>query len=477
MTVTVVRRCGARWRVLAVVCVAALVGGVTPAMPAARAELLVSGTTVLVSVNTKGEQPRDGAIESAPAVSADGRYVAFDALDDTLVPGDTNSEFDVFLRDTHTGKTTRVSVGSGGVQARYGGGYASLSADGRYVAFQSYSSLVTNDRNSNTDVYVHDRVTRRTRLVSVTYDGHAGNGYAVSPSISADGRYVAFMSAASNLAAPKTRRWLTYVRDMKLGRTVVASLNNAGAQANRYGTQKPAISADGRWVAFESNSTNLAPGTPADDVTRVYVRDLKKRKTIAVSVSPDGKPANDFSDGVSISADGRYVAFNSGASNIVPVTSYPVPADDEIFVRDVFAETTEVVSLDNLGNRMGSSAEAVISADGRYVAFRHWGNELLLGDDNGSDDIYVHDRETQTTSIASVHHDESLQYGDSFEAAISADGRHVAFWSWAELTDDDTTIRTPDVFIRTRAAPCGQPLCPERIATQIPLASTGGRLR
>ena len=463
LTVLAGRR-AVRRRALAVVWVVVTAIGLAPGVPAARAELLEGGTTALVSVNTKGEQPRDGAMESAPAVSADGRYIAFDALDDTLVPGDTNNEFDVFLRDTQTGKTTRVSVGSGGVQARDGGGIASLSANGRYVAFESCSSLdPRDDVKGSCDVYVHDRVTRRTRLVSVTYDGHTGNGYAESPSISADGRYVAFMSAASDLVAPKTRRWLTYVRDMKLGRTVVASLNNAGAQANRYGTQKPAISADGRWVAFESNSTNLAPGTPADNVTRVYVRDLKKSKTIAVSVSPDGKPANDFSDGVSISADGRYVAFNSGASNIVPVTSYPVPADDEIFVRDVIAGTTEVVSLDNVGNRIGSSAEAVISADGRYVAFRHWGNQLLLGDDNGSDDIYVHDRETQTTSIASVHDDESLQYGDSFEASISADGRSVAFWSWAELTDDDTTIRTPDVFIRTRTAPCGQIVCREAI--------------
>jgi Tol biopolymer transport system component len=466
----------ARWRALAVVCVAVVVGGVTPPVPAARAELLDNGTTVLVSVNTKSEQPRDGAMESAPAVSADGRYVAFDALDDMLVPGDTNNEFDVFLRDTQTGRTTRVSVGSGGVQSKYGGGFASLSADARYVAFQSYSSLVANDRNSNTDVYLHDRVTRTTRLVSVTYDGHTGNGYAELPSISADGRYVAFKSAASNLLDGIVRRGQIYVRDLKKGITRVASVSPKGVPGDAR-SWEPAISVDGRWVAFESVSTNLTPGTPADDVDRIYMRDMKARQTIAVSVSPDGKPVNDGSNGPSISADGRYVAFNSGASDIVPVTSYPVPADDEIFVRDVVAGTTEVVSLDNLGNRIGSSTEAMISADGRHVAFMYMGDDLLMGDDNGSYDIYVHDREADTTSIASVHDDDTLEYGFSEEASISADGRHVAFWSWAQLTDDDTTLRTPDVFMRTRPAPCGQPICPEHTATQILLASTGGRIR
>ena len=402
------------------------------------------GATEIVSVTSQEKPAPQGA--ALPAISGNGRYVAFQS--DKLGRGDTNGVADVYLRDTAAGTTMRVSVGSGGVEAYEGGGYPSVSHNGRYVTFTTGSPLVRRDRNHQGDVYVHDRVTRRTRLVSIARSGRAA-GFSYGSSISASGRYVAFQSEATNLVANDTNRDEdVFVRDLKEGTTIRVSVGGRALQANRS-SWGPVISADGTHVVFESFATNLS--TPRPRVTpTVYVRDIHNRRTQLVPVSTSGEPANDTGfPPPSISGDGRYVAFASYATNLHPDSRYT-----DVFVRDIVAGTTEVASLNNLGQPMGNSEAPSISADGRFVAFSTGASDVTVGDRSGLADIYVRDRVNKTTARVSVSSEGSSGNGESDTPSISADGTRVAFYSPADNLAPNDTNEWGDVFLRNRAETC-----------------------
>jgi uncharacterized repeat protein (TIGR01451 family) len=317
---------------------------------------LVTGTTSRVSVSSKGEQGNDYSFK--PAISADGRYVAFRSWADNLVDGDTNGNTDVFVRDRMTGKTTRVNVSSTGVQG-YGNdeddyfndfrSHIAISADGRYVAFSTNANnLVTGDTNGINDVFVRDCVNHTTTRVSVGLAGVQGNSYSREPAISADGRYVAFESVANNLIVGDTNRtWDVFVRDRTLNTTTRVSVSSVGTQANpNYGSSTSAISADGRYVAFSSDANNLVAGD-SNGNTDVFVRDRTTNTTSRVSVSSAGVQGNygylgSGIWGLAISADGRFVAFDSYASNLVAGDTNDAP---DIFVRDHLLNTTYVADL------------------------------------------------------------------------------------------------------------------------------------
>ncbi|MDH4065103.1 MAG: Ig-like domain-containing protein [Acidobacteriota bacterium] len=288
-------------------------------------------TTTWVSVGLGGIEG-DGPAWN-PAISADGRWVAFASAASNLVEGDTNGRFDVFVYDREMGPTARVSVGPGGTQGNGESRGAAISADGRWVAFHSSASnLVSNDTNGVFDVFVHDRDTRTTTRVSVATGGVQGNGrsYSIlgSPAISADGRWVAFDSYASNLVAGDTNGFRdTFVHDRQTGTTTRVSVSTDGAEGNDS-SYDPAISADGRWVAFPSAASNLV----ADDTNRildVFVHDRQAGTTTRVSVSSWGDQGNDLSGFPAISADGRWVPFLSLARNLVL-------GDTDFFLEDVY---------------------------------------------------------------------------------------------------------------------------------------------
>ena len=288
------------------------------------------------------------------------------------------------------GIAERVSLGPGGVQANEPSFLPALSRDGRFVAFYSAATnLVAGDTNGVTDVFIRDRQNGSTNRVSIGPGGTQGNDSSLNPAISADGRFVAFDSFASNLV-PGDRNGATdiFVRDRELGTTRRVSVGPGGVQANEASTAA-AVSANGRFVAFDFFASNLVPGD--DNFARdVFVHDRRAGATRRVSVGSAGSNGDSFFP--AISADGRFVAFVSSATNLVPGDTNNV---DDIFVRDLELGATRRVSVGPGGTQgNGPSSEPALSADGRFVAFESSANTLVPGDTNGATDIFVRDRES-----------------------------------------------------------------------------------
>jgi Tol biopolymer transport system component len=283
--------------------------------------------TTRVSVASDGTQANGPS--SAPTLSADGHYVAFTSWASNLVDGDANGFYDVFVHDRVTGMTTRVSVASDGTQANDSSFGSALSTGGRYVAFGSIASnLVVGDTNGEGDVFIYDQQTHTTTRVSLASDGTQANGGSALAVFSADGRYVAFQSWASNLVAGDTNSVTdVFIHDLQNHTTTRVSVASDGTQANGQ-SEKPSLSADGRYVAFWSEASSLVDGD-TNDAYDVFVHDRRMHTTTRVSVAPDGTQANSQSWGSSLSADGHYVAFQSFASNLV---AGDTNEDHDIFV-------------------------------------------------------------------------------------------------------------------------------------------------
>src|SRR5213078_1257125 len=248
-----------------------------------------TGMTARVSVDSAGTQGNSSS--RAPALSADGRFVAFQSDATNLVVGDTNGKTDVFVHDRQTGPTERVSVASGGGRLGTGGSggffaFPSLSADGRLVAFQSdATNLVAGDTNGATDLFVHDRQTGTTERVSVASGGRQGNGFSAGPVLSADGRFVAFYSTATNLVAGDTNGATdVFVHDRQTGTTERVSVAPGGTQGNGS-SAGPVLSADGGLVAFHSTATNLVAGD-ANGAYDVFVHDRAVSTTTTSTTQP-----------------------------------------------------------------------------------------------------------------------------------------------------------------------------------------------
>jgi len=425
------------------------------------------GVTELISVASDGTQGNRESFSSS--ISADGRYIAFSSNASNLVNGDTNyycdtnhdGSFtdnctDVFVHDRVTGETTRVSVASDGTQGN-GGSYGPfISADGRYVAFPSQATnLVAGDSNGCEDIFVHDRETGQTTRVSVSSNGTQGDYASFYPTITADGRFVAFESWASNLVVDDTNGEIdVFVHDRITKVTTRFSVASDGTQGSGW---YPFISADGHYVAFASGSDNLVVGD-TNNTSDIFVKDRVTGETTRISLASDGSQANDLSQNPSISGDGLYVAFESWATNLV--------LGDTNLLRDTFVhdrvtgETTRVSVASDGTQANGNPSNPIISTDGRYVAFESWASNLVVGDTNSTNDIFVHDRVTGETSRLSVASDGTQGNNYSWYPSISADGRSVAYHSFADnlvVGDTNNTCDTdhngsyedncPDVFL------------------------------
>lgn len=352
---------------------------------------LSDGRFVHVSVGPGG-RPADQR-SGLPALSGDGRRIAFDSAASNLVPGPQNRHDHVFLRDLGTWAIERVSRSTAGEPARganlaWGGGI-SLSRDGRTVAFPSHAAnLVPGDTNHAVDVFVRDTREDRTFRASVASDGGQGDGDSGHPSLSADGRRIAFASDAANLVADDGGgRRDVFVRDLAAGVTRRVSRAHGGGEADGP-SDAPALSADGRWVAFASEATNLVPDD-RNGARDVFLHDLASGRTVRIGVGRDGAEPDGASDLPAPSGDGARVAFVSRAANLVPGDANGVP---DVFLWDRARDGVARLSVAADGREADDESGAwglAISTDGRCVAFGSFAGNLVAGDANRRPDVFV----------------------------------------------------------------------------------------
>ena len=394
-----------------------------------------AATTERVSVASDGAQADGASWSRHKCISGDGRFVALESAASDLVPDDTNGSTDVFVHDRFTGQTERVSVASDGTEAAGPclSFFASISADGRYVAFSSdATNLVPNDNNGRNDVFVHDRLTGQTTRVSVSSYGTEANGrdiWGAMPDISADGRYVAFCSEASNLVPNDANDENdVFVHDRLTGETELVSVATDGTQtADRC--MYPALSADGRYVVFSSDDPDLAPGGRrmhyntylrdrqtgttvyvyegfqssisgdgrfvATGFVEVWLVDTQTWESVRVDVASDGTPGEKTSGSSHFPAmtpEAQLIAFRAYSSNLVPGDTN---GTGDVFLHDRQSGETVRISMTTDGTQAdGHCWGPSISADGRFVSFNSRGETLVPNDTNGSSDVFVRDRLT-----------------------------------------------------------------------------------
>jgi hypothetical protein len=388
-----------------------------------------------ISVTNAGAQGNgaSGALGSGfPIIFGENRYVAFYSEASNLVPGDNNAKGDFFVHDRVLDIVERVVAGINGPSD---GAILTASADGRYLAFNSLSpSLVGGDGNGTSDIFVYDRQTQ-------TYERIGGNGYSSGAHISDDGRFVAFHSHANNLVAGDTNNAPDcFIYDRDTG-TIERALGPGGSQ-NNTGAIPTDISADGRYTVFYADSAFVAGDTNGGSDAFVYDRVLDTVER--VSVASGGVQANAGSEFASITPDGRFVAFTSTSSNLV---ANDTNGQRDVFVHDRLTGTTERVSVTSNGTQLnGGSQLPTISDDGRYVAF-HGLATNGVSDTNGTDDAFVFDRQTDTLVRLSSTSTGAAGNAQSAMATISADGQYVTFASFASNLVAGDTNGFQDVFL------------------------------
>jgi hypothetical protein len=400
-------------------------------------------TTELASRSTAGVQGNSDSYYCS--LSADGRFVAFISRATNLlaVPDANGSDYDIFVRDRVAGTTELASLSTAGVQANSDSYWPRISADGRYVVFVSLATnlFASADTNPSFDVFLRDRQSGTTELVSVSSSGIQGNHQSNYPAISADGRFVTFASQATNLVVPDGNLFLfdVFLRDRQLGTTELVSRSTAGVQGNGNSLTS-SVTPDGRFVAFQSGATNLrtVPDSNGADYD-MFVRDRWSGTTELVSLSTSGSQGNNYCyNPPEITADGHFVAFSSRASNLIPSGDANGSLDD-VFVRDRWAGTTELVTVSTAGIQGNGYCVygPSISPDGRFVAYSSTATNLVLdADANGSAaDAFLRDRQLGTTELVSRSSTGVQGNDDAIQVSVSMDGRYVAF-------DDSSTNLT-----------------------------------
>ncbi|PJF26539.1 MAG: hypothetical protein CUN53_07445, partial [Phototrophicales bacterium] len=477
-------------------------GAVSPGTTQSPFTSRICFDTTVTSVPGAVLDPNNPSIPSANSisVSADGRYMVFQSDADNLVPGDVNKSTDIFRYDRLTCTVELVSLNSAGQQGYFfsiecdpngqqpvecvGQGWSrrpSVSADGRYVSFTSLASNfdpLRPDTNTWRDVFVRDMVAQTTFRVSVSSTGVQGAQANDGSTISGDGRYIAFYSASGLLLPPGQatnfscqrdtnpstleKCYDVYVHDRINQTTERVSISTSGAQGNNDSGQNVVnintivpvdnigVSFDGRYIAFYSLASNLVTGD-TNNAADIFVRDRLLNTLTRVSVSSSGVQGNGESIYPDMSNDGRYIVFESDASNLIPSD---VNNTRDVFIRDTVAGTTSIISLSSIGTQTGlPNYQPVISGNGRYVAFTSDSSNLQVPfipvqtDTNALPDIYIHDRQTGRTQIVSSRFNGIQGNGGSRVAAISDDGLFVGFQSDANNLVANDTNNARDVFL------------------------------
>jgi len=410
---------------------------------------LLLGTNVLASVNWAGTNTANGW-SGSPAISPDGRYVVFESYAADLVTNDVGATLDIFLRDLALGQTTLVSVGTNNLAAGQCENPA-MSAEGRYVAFESTArTLVGGSVQTLGSVYWRDVQAGVTKLVSgVGADPFFRTNSANSPVITTDGSQVAFTAGPNGVKTLGFSRRI-YVWDALPDAVRLVTVASDGVTPANGDSHSPEISDDHRYITFLSNATNLVANV-TNGAYQVYQRDLVAGVTTLVSVTRDGRGHTSGDPAASTSADGRWVAFHSVDGNLV------ADDDNEaydVFVRDLSAPSTELVSrahpsaISTTPSGPSSVSPKPVSADNRFVVFTSPAGNLAAGDTNGTYDVFVRDRTARTNLLISVNTNGLPGNTASHDAVLSADGRYVAFLSQATDLAPNVTNRTDNVYLR-----------------------------
>jgi hypothetical protein len=406
---------------------------------------LQSGTTTLASPDLSGTGGANADVYYFK-ISGNGRYLVFSSDASNLVADDTNLSPDLFVRDLEAGTTARVNTQVPAPIAFNDPDSFSISDDGRWIAFSTsgWNAGFPVDRNRLDDVYVWDRDTGTTRLVSVEqYGTRAGNDYSRLDQISGDGRYVLFYSYATNLTAEPDRNFGRdiFVRDLQTGATklVTVSLNGTTSQGNNFTFGHGArISTDGRLVTFFAGGDDLAPNDHNGQAD-FFQRDMAAGTTKLVSVNSSGTNGGDHGvwNGFDVSPDGRFVAFPSLSTDLVPGE----PAGDNCFVRDLKTGVTRIASRQVPFNQGADPYEISVSSDGRFVTFAvyqfvagHY-SSLLYMDDATAD---------RTQQIGGTSPDNTV--GSLDPVGFGSDGRFLVFYGPGTILPNDNNSES-DVFV------------------------------
>ncbi|NIX78463.1 hypothetical protein HB375_17895, partial [Microvirga sp. c23x22] len=405
----------------------------------------LSATSVISPVSTAADGTQGDSHSYTADFSRDGRYVIFESSATNLTTTDTTGDTGLFRKDLWTGTITSLSTAADGEQGNGGSWMAQLSADGRYAVFQSAATnLATGDTNGKYDIFWKDLKTGIVALVSTAADGTQGGGNSYRPVLSADGRYVVFESEAANLVANDTNNAPDIFRkDMLTGEIVRLSTASGAVQANGDSFEAQ-LSANGRFMVFASSASNLARGD-TNGTYDIFYKDLTTGAVSCLSTAPDGASGNARSSTAALSADGRYVVFNSNASNLVANDTNNAP---DIFRKDLV--TGEIVLVSTAANGThgnNHSFDAKISADGRYVVFESEADNLVPGDTNNRYDVFRKDLVTGEIVRISTAANGAAGDDDSNEANISPDGRYVLFSSQATNLVPGDTNTSEDVFL------------------------------
>jgi Tol biopolymer transport system component len=416
------------------------------------AAIVSATTTALAQTTTRVDLASDGTPADAGchdvAVSGDGNFVAFVSRATNLAPVDATPNDDVFVLDRTTGAITLESVASDGTEADQNCAHPRLSSDGRWLAFESVAlDLVAGSQSYYSQIYLRDRVAGTTIRVSQATDGSCANSDCALDAISRDGRFVIYETEAGNIvvqSGASTGYFDVFLYDSTTGTNEIASVANDGSWGNHH-SRRGDVSDDGRYVAFDSLASNLV-GDPHDNhQIDVFVRDRVAATTIRVTYQYDGADTSSDSFGPRISGDGSYVVFQSDDPRLVRVDG---PHRD-VFLWDRNSGTIELETVTTDG-RLGDddSNWPAVSSDGRFVAFASYANDFSDVDLYNRQNVFVRDRLRGTLEAVTADDNGFAGDGASSPPSISTDGRLIGFDSLADNLVSGDTPNTDDAFVR-----------------------------
>ncbi|MBI1851942.1 MAG: PD40 domain-containing protein [Planctomycetes bacterium] len=402
------------------------------------------------TLESRGSDGRPAtATSSWPSISDDGRYLAFQCAAEGLATNDSGVAGrvpDVYWRDRVTGRTLLADVPAPGVtRAGWGAQLPAISGNGRFVVFQSGDGLVASDTNGLPDIYVFDSQTERVEIVSVGSDGSESDGVSQRPSISADGRFVEFLSASRRLAPRLSPTQQAFVRDRQTRQTVCVSTSSSGVLSDITITDA-SISGGGRFVAFACAAANLT-SLGGNGRSQIYVHDLVDGTTTFCSPSASGGLPLGDSSAPRLSADGNVVTFASTAADL---GFFDVNRANDVFVfvrsRNALRRVSET---EGGGVTLAASDSPSISPEGTFVAFRSFAGNLVAGDLNEREDVFLRSLVTGRITRVNVRADGAEGNEAAHFSSIAAGATCIAFDSDATNFVDDDSNGARDVFVRT----------------------------